>query len=78
MTSSQEPPLTRRELRERERLREQQETSPTPDAAPAAPAQPVPTAPMRSVPASTRRGDRPVSTHVLAAPATNARLAIPR
>ena len=45
MTSSQEPPLTRRELRERERLREQQETSPTPDAAPAAPAQPVPAAP---------------------------------
>ena len=50
MTSSQEPPLTRRELRERERLREQQETSPTPDAAPAAPAQPVPAAPPTSVP----------------------------
>jgi hypothetical protein len=50
MTSSQEPPLTRRELRERERLREQQETSPTPDAAPAAPAQVVPAAPQPSVP----------------------------
>ena len=32
MTSSQEPPLTRRELRERERLREQQVPSETPDA----------------------------------------------
>ena len=33
MTSSQEPPLTRREARERERLREQQAAQPTPDAA---------------------------------------------
>ncbi|HZW41109.1 MAG TPA: hypothetical protein VFE99_02315, partial [Agromyces sp.] len=32
MTSSQEPPLTRREMRERERLREQQVLSETPDA----------------------------------------------
>lgn len=37
MTSSQEPPLTRREMRERERLQEQQAASSTPDAA-AAPA----------------------------------------
>ena len=36
MTSSQEPPLTRRELRERERLREQQVPSETPDAPAAA------------------------------------------
>lgn len=34
MTSSNEPPLTRRELRERERLREQQAASSTPDTAP--------------------------------------------
>jgi hypothetical protein len=33
MTSSQEPPLTRRELRERERLQQQQAASSTPDAA---------------------------------------------
>lgn len=33
MTSSNEPPLTRRELRERERLREQQAASSTPDTA---------------------------------------------
>ena len=31
MTSSQEPPLTRREMRERERLLEQQSGQPTPD-----------------------------------------------
>ena len=44
MTSSQEPPLTRRELRERERLREQQVPSETPDAPAAAfpPAQQLP------------------------------------
>jgi hypothetical protein len=35
MTSSQEPPLTRREMRERERLLEQQAASSTPGAAPA-------------------------------------------
>jgi len=35
MTSSQEPPLTRREMRERERLLEQQAASSTPEAAPA-------------------------------------------
>lgn len=62
MTSSQDPPLTRRELRERERLLEQQEPSATPDAAgqtlpvpdafpPAAPQQPMPPAPAQSVPA---------------------------
>lgn len=51
MTSSQEPPLTRREMRERERLLEQQATSSTPDAAvaptppPAPPAQPQPAPP---------------------------------
>ena len=33
MTSSQEPPLTRREMRERERLLEQQSDQPTPDSA---------------------------------------------
>ena len=33
MTSSQDPPLTRREMRERERLLEQQEPSATPDTA---------------------------------------------
>jgi len=44
MTSSQEPPLTRRELRERERLREQQAASSTPDAAAAPPQQPAPPA----------------------------------
>jgi hypothetical protein len=42
MTSSQEPPLTRRELRERERLREQHAASSTPDAAAAPPQQPAP------------------------------------
>ena len=41
MTSSQEPPLTRRELRERERLLEQQAGSSIPDAA----AAPIPAAP---------------------------------
>jgi len=41
MTSSQEPPLTRRELRERERLLEQQAGTSTPDAA----AAPIPAAP---------------------------------
>ncbi|MFD4420001.1 hypothetical protein ACFWN7_00660 [Agromyces sp. NPDC058484] len=49
MTSSQEPPLTRRELRERERLREQQAATSTPDAAATTPA---PAAPSRQ-PAST-------------------------
>jgi hypothetical protein len=45
MTSSQEPPLTRREARERERLREQQATPATPE--PATPATPqVPQAPV--------------------------------
>ena len=56
MTSSQEPPLTRREMRERERLLEQQAPSSTPDA-PAAPApqqapppaQPNPTPPAQPV-----------------------------
>ena len=48
MTSSQEPPLTRRELRERERLREQQATQATPDAAPAP--NPQPTAPPAQAP----------------------------
>ena len=43
MTSSQEPPLTRREMRERERLLEQQAASSTPDA-PSAPT-PAPQAP---------------------------------
>lgn len=49
MTSSQEPPLTRREARERERLLEQQATSSTADAAAApipAPAPPVPQPPV--------------------------------
>jgi len=56
MTSSQEPPLTRREMRERERLREQQAASSTPDAAaappqqPAPPAQPPPPPPVQSYP----------------------------
>ena len=51
MTSSQEPPLTRREARERERLREQQAAQPTPDAAaPDAPQAQVPQVPQ--VPAS--------------------------
>lgn len=65
MTSSQDPPLTRREMRERERLLEQQEPSASPDAVsntasappaplpvptPAAP-QPVPAAPAQAVPA---------------------------
>lgn len=53
MTSSQEPPLTRREMRERERLLEQQAASSSPEApaapsqqqAPPAPAQPTPPAP---------------------------------
>ena len=44
MTSSQEPPLTRREMRERERLLAQQAESSTPDAA-AAPVAPAPAAP---------------------------------
>lgn len=53
MTSSQEPPLTRRELRERERLREQQAASPTPDAAaPAAPSAPPATPVPRPVQAA--------------------------
>ena len=62
MTSSQDPPLTRREMRERERLLEQQEPSATPDAAgqtlpvpdalpPAPQQQPLPPAPAQSVPA---------------------------
>ncbi|GAA2023833.1 hypothetical protein GCM10009819_03290 [Agromyces tropicus] len=38
MTSSQEPPLTRRELRERERLREQQRAAASPDGGGQAPA----------------------------------------
>ena len=46
MTSSQEPPLTRREMRERERLLEQQAASSTPDAAPA----PAPQPPAQQVP----------------------------
>ena len=50
MTSSQEPPLTRRELRERERLREQQATQATPDAAPAPASNPQPTAPPQPAP----------------------------
>lgn len=59
MTSSQEPPLTRRELRERERLLEQQADTSTPDAAAApipAPAPPVqqppvaPPMPVQAVP----------------------------
>lgn len=61
MTSSQDPPLTRREMRERERLLEQQEPSATPDAAgqprpadalpSAPPQQPLPPVPAQSVPA---------------------------
>ncbi|MGH3703821.1 MAG: hypothetical protein ACRDT9_04255, partial [Agromyces sp.] len=62
MTSSQDPPLTRREMRERERLLEQQEPSATPDAAgqrlpvpdafpPVAPQPPVQAAPVQPVPA---------------------------
>ena len=62
MTSSQEPPLTRRELRERERLLEQQAASSTPDAAatpnagaetPVKPAV-TPPAPLPAVPAPPR------------------------
>ncbi|MBT2515888.1 hypothetical protein J7E29_00390 [Streptomyces sp. ISL-90] len=49
MTSSQEPPLTRREARERERLREQQAPSTTPEAAPA-PRDPQADQPVRAVP----------------------------
>jgi hypothetical protein len=60
MTSSQDPPLTRREMRERERLLEQQEPSASPDAAgqtrpltdavpPTPPQRPLP--PAQSVPA---------------------------
>ncbi len=56
MTSSQDPPLTRREMRERERLLEQQEPSSTPDAAHEAPPVPVstpslPPTPAQAVPA---------------------------
>lgn len=53
MTSSNEPPLTRRELRERERLREQQAASTTPDAPaqPFAAPQPPPAAPQAPIPA---------------------------
>ncbi|RXZ67972.1 hypothetical protein [Agromyces albus] len=50
MTSSQEPPLTRREARERERLREQQAPSTTPDAAPPAPRDQQVDQPVRTVP----------------------------
>lgn len=50
MTSSQEPPLTRREARELERLREQQAPSTTPDAAPPAPRDPHADQPVRAVP----------------------------
>jgi hypothetical protein len=62
MTSSQEPPLTRRELRERERLREQQETSTTPDAA----AQPTPLVPPQPSP------PQPPQTPTVQAPAVQA------
>ncbi|WP_448810080.1 hypothetical protein [Agromyces bauzanensis] len=48
MTSSQEPPLTRREMRERERLLEQQAESSTPDAA--APPVPAPAPPVQQQP----------------------------
>jgi hypothetical protein len=52
MTSSQEPPLTRRELRERERLLEQQADTSTPDAAapPIAAAPPVQQPPVQQPP----------------------------
>lgn len=50
MTSSQEPPLTRREARERERLREQQAPSTTPDAAASAPGDQQADQPVRAVP----------------------------
>ena len=63
MTSSQEPPLTRREMRERERLLEQQAASSTPDAAtPPAPqaAQPAPPVPAQPpVPAAQPQAPAP-------------------
>ncbi|ANJ26995.1 hypothetical protein [Agromyces aureus] len=48
MTSSQEPQLTRREMRERERLQEQAVPSSTPNPAPQTPAQAVPVAPIQT------------------------------
>jgi hypothetical protein len=57
MTSSQEPPLTRREARERERLlQEQQAAAATADAA----AEPAPASPAPSVPAPERQSTPPV------------------
>lgn len=50
MTSSQEPPLTRREMRERERLLEQQTESTTPDAPQPAAAAPAPYTPPAPAP----------------------------
>ncbi|WP_395243105.1 hypothetical protein ACGGZK_13220 [Agromyces sp. MMS24-K17] len=53
MTSSQEPPLTRREIRERERLQAQEAGSATPDATPPA-AAPAATPPFAGGPAPAR------------------------
>lgn len=71
MTSSQEPPLTRREARERERLREQQAPSTTPDAAPPAPRDAQADQPVRAVPPQQQRPaptPAPPAAPALAAP----------
>jgi hypothetical protein len=65
MTSSQEPPLTRREMRERERLLEQQAASSTPDTTPAPTPQQAPPA-QQHVPAPPQAP--PTQQHVPAPP----------
>lgn len=59
MTSSQEPPLTRREMRERERLLAQQAESSTPDAA-AAPVAPAPSPAQQAYPPAAAPQPAPV------------------
>lgn len=71
MTSSQEPPLTRREMRERERLLEQQTDSATPDADVQAPPAPTQSAPY--TPPTPANPPAPAST-----PAAPSQPAVPR
>ncbi|GAA1774819.1 hypothetical protein [Agromyces lapidis] len=68
MTSSNEPQLTRRELRELERLREQQAGAATPEQAAPPAAAPVYAAPPAQAPAVPQYAPQPVAPQPVAAP----------
>lgn len=78
MTSSQEPPLTRREMRERERLLEQQSDQPTPDSDGRPSPTPEPTSFTPPAPANPPAAPVAPSNPAVRGPATSPTFAPPR